>query len=221
MRKLTKLPIPPVLAENADAWLADYKANPTSKTCKYRYRHTDIKRTVKDEAYSKCVYCEGKIGHVSPGDIEHKRPSSKNIDLHFEWTNLTYACTECNRRKNDYDDEQLPFIDPYNDDVESMLCHHGPIVGWAVGCAIAEVSVSKLELNTEVRRELIFHKVEKLLDLNNRLGRYTSETQPVVKELIKENILAMRQKNAEYSAMICSALAKLKFPEDEHVQAGG
>ena len=86
--------------------------------------------TLKEETGFKCVYCESKIGHNTPGDIEHKIPSSKDEDQHFAWNNLTIACTECNRRKNDYYVIGNEFLDPYSDDVENVLEHHGPLVYW-------------------------------------------------------------------------------------------
>jgi len=215
MRKLTKLPIPPVLEANAVQWLAEFRENRTSDTCRYRYRDREIKATVKAETHSKCAYCESKIGHVTPGDVEHKRPTRHNIDLHFEWSNLTLACGECNRRKGDYDDAECPFIDPYNDDVDAMLCHHGPVVGWQPGCTIAEVSVKMLDLDSKIRTDLIFRKIEKIQDLNNRLGRFNDATNPVLKELLRKDILAMCGPDAEYASMIKAVLAHTDFPPED------
>ncbi|WP_353254502.1 hypothetical protein [Salinisphaera sp. PC39] len=93
MRNLDKLQEPAVLEEYSAQWLQDYVENPGSSNKKYKYRHPDIKKQLKDETGFKCVYCESKIGHNTPGDIEHKVPSSRDIELHFFWENLTIACT--------------------------------------------------------------------------------------------------------------------------------
>lgn len=89
--------MPNVLAINHDEWLTAFLADKTNKTNKYRYRHSEIKITLTEETGWKCVYCESKIGHNTPGDIEHKVPSSKDEHRHFNWENLTVACTECNK----------------------------------------------------------------------------------------------------------------------------
>lgn len=162
MRNLVKANCPQLLVDNADQWAVDYGDDPTNGTKKYRYRHREIKNSLLSETYHKCVYCESKIGHVTPGDVEHMQPSSIKPELHFEWTNLTIACTECNRRKSNYYDEEQPFLDPYNDDVESMVIHHGPILGWNPGDHRSEITVRKLELHNSKREQLILRKIEKI-----------------------------------------------------------
>ncbi len=70
--------------------------------------------------FGKCAYCEGRIESTQPGDIEHYRPKGKvthedqspvMVDsnggeevphpgyywLTYEWSNLLYACIDCNR----------------------------------------------------------------------------------------------------------------------------
>src|SRR5687768_6014392 len=110
MRKLEKLPIPELLAANGTQWLEEYIKDPSSATTRYRYRAREIKDALREETGWKCVYCESKIGHNTPGDVEHKVPSRKNPALHFDWYNLTVACTECNRRKNDYFEKEIGFL---------------------------------------------------------------------------------------------------------------
>ena len=70
--------------------------------------------------FGKCAYCEGRILSTQPGDIEHYRPKGmvthqngkcvmvdanggKKVPhpgyywLAYEWSNLLYACIDCNR----------------------------------------------------------------------------------------------------------------------------
>lgn len=208
MRAINKKPKPQVLVDNEDSWLTEFKADPSNSTKKYRYRDRQIKEALKEETGHKCVYCESKICHNTPGDIEHKIPSSKNIDLHFTWGNLTIACTECNRRKNDYYEESAEFLDPYSDDVEQLVEHHGPIVYWKAGSTRAEITIRTLELNSESRMPLILNKMEKLEEVSNLFERYESEPNETLKSLLKRKLIEMTETNSEYSGMILEALSK-------------
>ena len=207
MRNLTKLVEPEVLALNHEAWLAQYKADKSNTTNKTRYRHRDIKETLKKETGYKCVYCESKIGHNTPGDIEHKVPSSKDEDKHFTWFNMTIACTECNRRKNNYYEIGNEFLDPYSDDVEAALEHHGPLVFWKSANARAETTIRILELNSNNRQQLVERKINKLEDFSNLIERFLVQT-GMLKMLLWKQILEMIDLGAEYSAMLQEVIEK-------------
>jgi uncharacterized protein (TIGR02646 family) len=212
MRKLEKMPIPAILDEKHDEWLTQFLADTSNKTKKYRYRHEDIKRTLKKETFHKCIYCESKIGHNVPGDVEHIVPTSKIPNLHFNWENLSIACPECNRRKNSYYEEGEEFLNPYADDVESAVEHYGPIMGWANGNSRAEITIKTLELDTRERFSLISRKIEKIEELNNDVERYTKEANPDVKALIKHKIARMEDRSSEYSGMIRSIIEYKNIP---------
>jgi hypothetical protein len=202
MRKITKSAVPLVLHESADAWTADFIADPANRTKKYRYRHADIKSALVAETDNKCVYCESKIGHNTPGDVEHKIPTSADLAQHFSWPNLTIACTECNRRKNDYYEPGKPFLDPYSDDVDARVIHHGPTVGWPPGDGPAEITVRILEFNDFAsRKELIARKIETIDRLNITVARL-SEADPLIQELMRQSIEKMKAQSAEYSGMV-------------------
>ena len=131
MRFLEKLSQPVVLLTNNIIWLNEFILDRDNKTKRYRYRHPDIKSQLKVETGKKCIYCESKIGHNTPGDIEHIIPTSRDVNQHFIWENLTIACTECNRRKNDYYERGTEFLNPYLDNnIENQIQHRGPIVEW-------------------------------------------------------------------------------------------
>ena len=155
----------------------------------------------------KCVYCESKLGHNTPGDTEHKIPSSIKEELHFAWDNLTLACTECNRRKSNYYVEGQEFLDPYNDDVENLVRHLGPLVSWAPGNIRAEITVKKLELHTIARLELFARKAETIDKLNTAVERWVEQEDESMKALIKKEIEHMTDKYSEYSGMVISTLA--------------
>lgn len=203
MRSVTKGAEPQILADNKAAWLADYLADPQNKGKRYRYRHGDIKSAIKVESHNKCVYCESKIGHNTPGDVEHKVPTSANSALHFEWNNLTLACTECNRRKRAYFDVVKPFLDPNVAGVEAQVVHHGPVVCWQAGNAAAEVTIKILELHDTSRTELLSRKVERIDALNNVVERL-NDSDPLIRDVMRLQIERMKDPSSEYSGMIVS-----------------
>ncbi|ODG91513.1 hypothetical protein BED47_07625 [Gottfriedia luciferensis] len=131
MIQLEKKEKPEKLRENEEQWTKDYLAHFTKKGNIYnripgmkipksiegKYGHHTIKKVLVKETEEKCAYCESKIIHISPGDIEHIYPKRTRPDLAFEWTNLTLACSKCNTSgKGIYYDPALPLINPYVDD---------------------------------------------------------------------------------------------------------
>src|SRR6266852_2525323 len=104
MIKLTKGPIPEVLAANSAAWTEEYmqyvqNGEVVPSNVAFRYRHPQIKTALVNETREKCAYCESKNRHVSPGETDHIAPRSRRPDLAFVWDNLTYTCDECNHAK--------------------------------------------------------------------------------------------------------------------------
>jgi len=202
MRNIQKLSPPDVLAENKASWDAAVQADPANCN-KNRYRHPDIKARLLEETACKCAYCESKIGHNCPGDIEHKAPKSKRLDLLFDWQNMTIACTECNRRKLVYYEPACMFLDPNADDVESMILHVGPFVFSASVNPRAEITVRLLKLDSmEGRRELIARKLERLEDIKNLIERITTETSAPLKEVLLDSLKEHCATSSEFSGMV-------------------
>ncbi len=204
MRNLSKLQKPQILQDNEEVWTTEYMADPDNSTKKFRYRDQAIKSTLVEETSEKCVYCESKIGHNTPGDTEHIVPSSVDPQLHFAWHNMTIACTECNRRKGAYYDARTPFLNPYSDDVESMIVHHGPIVGWIPGNTRAEATVSLLQLHDSSRHSLVTRKIEKIVEVNHMYSRLQNESADLMKKLLAKRLEEMRDRSAEFSGMVGS-----------------
>jgi uncharacterized protein (TIGR02646 family) len=202
MRNLKKILKPQVLIDNADQWLKEFLADPSSETKKRKYKHPSIKEKLKEETSDKCIYCESKIGHITPGDIEHKKPISKFPDLTFEWENITIACGECNRRKNDYYSsfEDDCFLDPYAQDVESMIFHYGPLITAKIEHNNADITLKILGLIK--RKELLTQKIQKFQDIDARYRQYYSEKNNTLKEVLKRDLIDMANSTEEYSGMV-------------------
>jgi len=208
MRNLIKLGEPEILKNNNQQWLQEYVSDKQSSYKKYKYRNADIKTRLKEETGFKCIYCESKIGHNTPGDIEHKVPSSKDINQHFNWLNLTIACTECNRRKNDYYVIGSEFLDPYRDNVESLLEHHGPLAYWKSNNDRAEISIRILKLNSLSRQELVERKITKMEEFSNLIERFLSQSNQMLKKLLWMQVEEMTNNKSEYSAMLQAVIEK-------------
>ncbi|MCL6294868.1 hypothetical protein [Jejuia spongiicola] len=78
------------------------------------YKNAKLKENLKIVFNDKCAYCESKLAHVTPPDIEHFRPKAainpftNQIDedliypgyywLGADWDNLLWSCPLCNRK---------------------------------------------------------------------------------------------------------------------------
>jgi hypothetical protein len=201
VRNVPKTEVPPVLAENAARWTVEFEADRTD-TNRHRYRDPDIKSALMAETDDKCVYCESKVGHNCPGDVEHKLPVLHRPDLLFDWSNMTIACSECNRRKGSYHNDNAPFLDPNEDDVEARLMHVGVLVWSAPGDACATITVRTLELDQpEARRRLIGRKYERLESVRNLVERISGEHDPTVRAFLLEDLNGQCSRGAEFSGM--------------------
>jgi hypothetical protein len=207
MRRLTKGPAPQILVDNFATWTAEFLADKKNDDKKFKYRHPTIKASVLEETFEKCCYCESKVRAVAPGHTEHKLPSSKFPELIFEWTNLTFVCEECNRRKRDYHSDERPFLDPYTDDVEARVLHDGPVAYFSPADTSAEISVTTLGLDSWDRKDVIEQKCEKISAINDIAKRLHLEQGTEMAPLLKAKLAQMSQPNAEYSAMVLSILA--------------
>ncbi|WP_433934534.1 hypothetical protein AB3662_08045 [Sorangium cellulosum] len=70
-----------------------------------------MKRALETAHHGKCCYCESKVKHVAPGDVEHYRPKAAVRQartapverpgyywLAYEWENLLFSCVLCNEK---------------------------------------------------------------------------------------------------------------------------
>ena len=74
------------------------------------YGHENVKAELLKAQFSKCCYCESRIGRTSSGDVEHYRPKAYSQQdrgqpkiypgyywLVYDWDNLFVSCEICNR----------------------------------------------------------------------------------------------------------------------------
>lgn len=207
MIRLTKLDEPQILKDNKHDWTNQYlqllnNDQDIPNNLKYRYRDPEIKEQIVRETHNKCAYCESKITHVCPGDVEHILPKTKNArpDLYVEWTNLTLACEECNRpRKRAYYNPADPLINPYVDNPENHLMAVGPLIYHKPGDRKGEVTEQILELN---RSSLFERRVDRIKNLRNLADKWAGETNVTLKAIFENELRAEAATDKEYSFIV-------------------
>lgn len=201
MIRLTKGPIPAILAQNAALWTKEVTdaiaagRDPTP-TQLSRYRHKDIKDALKLETHRKCAYCESKALHVTHGDVEHIAPKSVNPALSFDWQNLTLACDVCNTCKGNKEG----FVDPYVDTPSDEIGFYGPMIFGLPGRNRAERTVTELGLN---RIDLLERRKERLQALIERLRRLNETADEQQREFIRSALINFEAADdREYAACV-------------------
>lgn len=208
MIKLRKLPEPDLLKNNKAEWTTRYndhinKGQPISDSLKYKYREPQIKQRILEETHEKCAYCESKVTHVYPGDIEHIAPRSKSPELVFKWSNLTLACLECNRRKGDYYDKDMPLINPYDDEPADHFLFAGPMIFHKPGSERGRLTRTRLAFN---RPPLIERRQERLENVVNLMDLWTRSSDGPAKEALLTELRTGAQEDKEYSYMVYTFL---------------
>ncbi|WP_147464161.1 hypothetical protein [Pseudomonas syringae group genomosp. 3] len=93
-----------------------FSVKPAKKFSFKAYKEVDVVDALELLFEEKCAYCESKILHVAPADIEHFRPKGEVSEvkshpgywwLASEWSNLLLSCRDCNGSRYHYVLEDL------------------------------------------------------------------------------------------------------------------
>jgi uncharacterized protein (TIGR02646 family) len=97
------------------------------------YGAKSVKNALKKAQHDKCAFCESKITHIAPGDVEHFRPKAGYRQrsngplvrpgyywLAYEWSNLFFCCSLCNQK---FKGNHFPLADA----TERATSHHDDI----------------------------------------------------------------------------------------------
>jgi uncharacterized protein (TIGR02646 family) len=178
--------------------------------------------------HGKCAFCEAKILHTQPGDVEHFRPKKAWSEaagkpmqrpgyywLAYEWTNLVLSCEECNRRgkKN---------LFPLADEAKRARSHHARLEDEAP--LFVDPAAEEPSEHLGFRQEVVFPRTERgsitrdTLDLNREtLQEHRREHLETIRmlreaalvlgkdplvEALYEKLHSASQPDAEYSAMV-------------------
>lgn len=190
MIELIKIEKPQLLKDNGSAWTKDLMSHfnengEIDKNKQNKYNKPPIKEALKLETKEKCAYCESKITHIYPGDIEHIIPKSKFPRLTFTWKNLTLGCYWCNNKKRDYLNRNCKLLNPYVDKTNEHLRAFGPLICHINSSERGEITWRKLELN---RPELRDKRQEKIEELQSMIDKHNRVQNPDLKDLIEIEI---------------------------------
>jgi HNH endonuclease len=205
--RLVKGPKPAVLAANEAAWTAALMAyvqrgEQAPDGVSRRYANDEIKLAVQLETHGKCAYCESKVSHVYPGDVEHMKPKDVYRALTFDWSNLTHVCFRCNNAKRNQYDEQSPPVDPYMEDPALFFIPVGPLVYPQLGNLRGERTIALVKLN---RTHLVERRVERFETLKQLIQRIGAAPDDGTKEFLLAEITEQVSDEKEY-AFVCRGL---------------
>jgi len=171
------------------------------ESLKEKYRHPQIKEAVIKETRGKCCYCESKVSHVYPGDIEHIKPKSIFPEFTFAWDNLAFVCSKCNNKKRDYYSQNggVNILNPYSENPLNHLYSFGPMIMHVNNSKIGEFTWKKLDLN---RMSLIEKRKEKIESIQTLIDKYNREEDESLKEILKQELLENAEQDSEYSMSV-------------------
>lgn len=204
MIKINKQPCPQKLTDNATSWTASLldcitAGNEIPDSLLKHYRDPIIKEALKEDSFGKCIYCESKVTHVYPGDVEHLKPKSKFKELTFDWDNLGFVCSKCNNNKSDYYEVDAEIINPYIDDPDNFLTAIGERIYGRPGSTRGQITEIQLQLN---REDLIERRRERLKTLRTLINHYTTQTNKTIRQALYEEIQIELSNEKEYT--LCS-----------------
>lgn len=173
-----------------------------------RYKHQEIKEVVQSDSSAKCIYCESKVLHISFGDIEHMKPKSRFPASTFSWENLGLVCTKCNVAKGNRYDEQLPPVNPYEEEPADFLIPIGQFVWHQPGNDRGQVTEHIVQLN---RPELIQRRLERLETIRSLVDAIARAPNPTLRGILTDQLCLELMNDREYLFVSRALAAALGF----------
>ena len=165
------------------------------------YKHPRNKEALKQAASDKCMYCESKISHIDFAHIEHIKPKSegKFPELEFSWDNLGYACPKCNNEKSDKYHNELPFVNPYDEDPKEYFYASGSWLFVKEGSERADITIQNIGLN---RPELLEKRFEKIAEIQSAITACFRTKSPILRENALAELRNEADPDKEYSFFV-------------------
>jgi len=207
--QLFKTACPQILIDNAAKWTAELIKEIAAGGNKIaartaKYNQPAIKDQLRLETHKKCAYCESKFTHVTYGDIEHIVPKSTDVNVTFDWDNMTLSCDICNTNKGDTQE----LVDPYAVDPEAEFEFLGPMIHHRMGCAVAEITHRTLKLN---RIDLLDRRRDHIDSVMGQVERIVSNGDAATRKILLGLYVGEITKcSAEYAACSKGQVDRLK-----------
>lgn len=231
---------------NADPAACQVPGNKRLHVAATIYNDRALKDLLIAEQHEKCCYCERYFLDNNPGDVEHFRPKNgykqykadKRLTkpgyywLAYEWSNLFFACNNCNRSyKRNYFPLQNPItgraqshhamlaaehpllLDPSRADVAQHLGFHKAVAVGRTPQGRATINACGLNrLKLRQRRQDHFDRLER----DEVLADYNIAAMPVAeiqRQLLKYKSLPALARRIKQARDICNqaALASAEF----------
>ena len=168
MRNVVRLEEPLSLQENGEKWKKELLAK--IDECKQielkvpdlffdKYKQNDVKERLVEMYGSYCCYCEGLIGVVNYGHIEHRKPKRKFPNETFDWENLHLSCDICNTKKGTKYSTRFPILDAVKDKISDHMEYEVNATGcwWTDRSPRGKTTEEHADLN---REKLRGHRLE-------------------------------------------------------------
>lgn len=206
MRPLDKGAVPEVLELKGATWREEYLAALAADIDPpHRWNHRDIRDALILETSERCAYCEGPVLAVSFGDIEHMRPRKHFPELVVDWSNLTLACQRCNNEKRQKWDDELPFVNPYEDRIEEHIVFVGAFVWGASPRGIH--TIREFGLDSLAKTEARQAQIDSIMTFFQLWSTAMPQLQGVYGQELRQMAV-----NGAYSAAALAALKSANFP---------
>ncbi len=225
--------------DHCDAYIRDQPAyQDGTKTFEFKrtiYADDSVKAALVTAQHGKCAFCESRITHDQPGDVEHFRPKKgiargKSLSrpgyywLAYDWENLLFACALCNRRhkRNSFpllpgspkarshvdvvSKEQPLFIHPANEEPETMIGFRAHIPYARGGNIRARQTIQELGLK---RKELMEVRAKHLARLRLLVEAASKLPRGSVRAKIEKHLQEATHDSEPFSSMVRSFLAAI------------
>lgn len=172
------------------------KPCPNPVKLKTNYKYKENKLALSDSSYGKCMYCESSISHIDYGDVEHIKPKSQFPSEMYNWDNLGFSCTKCNRDyKKEYYDSNL--INPYETDPSDYVYFLGGLIRAKGSNDKGRITIALIQLN---RQNLLQKRLEALISFQDLIDRFQTATNSAEKIALKRLIEEYIKEDKEFSA---------------------
>lgn len=218
MIQLFKKEKPQILVERESEWTSEYleAVRDGVRPLPRRWSHSEIRSTLLEETAHRCAYCDSRLEVTVAGDVEHILPRSARPDLALCWSNLTLACSVCNRSKSNYYSAQISFslVHPYEEDPADHFVFAGPFIHSKDGTDRSRLTIERLALLRLALVERRKNRIDEIEQLIFDYKRAPAQLKRPILDHLSRNVRA-----GEFRATVSSFMAVLNFDIAREEQA--